>query len=60
MHSRTAIAFGGLVIIALSYVTGSGIAGTLGFEKAGVHNLLSFMLIGIGADDMFVLCNALD
>lgn len=25
-----------------------------------MHSLLSFLLIGIGADDMFVICNALD
>ena len=27
---------------------------------AGVHNLMPFLLIGIGVDDMFVICNALD
>lgn len=59
-HSRVLIAFCGLVTIGTSYIAGNGIAGTLGYEVAGVHNLLSFLLIGIGADDFFVVCNALD
>lgn len=32
----------------------------LGGEVSGVHNLLPFLLIGIGVDDMFVIANAID
>ena len=30
------------------------------FKESGVHSLMSFLLIGIGVDDMFVVCNAID
>lgn len=59
-HSRVFVAFCGLITIGFSYIMGNGFAGTLGYNTAGVHNLLSFLLIGIGADDFFVVCNALD
>ena len=32
----------------------------LGGNVAGVHNLMPFLLIGIGVDDMFVIANAVD
>ena len=60
IHFRSCLAVGGLFTIMVSYIAGNGIAGTLGNHTAGVHSLLSFLLIGIGADDMFVVCNALD
>ena len=25
-----------------------------------IHNLIPFLLLGVGVDDMFVLCNAID
>ena len=31
-----------------------------GGEVSGVHNLMPFLLIGIGVDDMFVIANAID
>ena len=60
LHSRVLVSVCGLITIGVSYIMGNGLAGTLGYNKAGVHNLLSFLLIGIGADDFFVVCNALD
>lgn len=32
----------------------------LGGEVSGIQNLLPFLLIGIGVDDMFVIANAVD
>lgn len=31
-----------------------------GYRTAGVHELVPFLIFGIGIDDIFVLCNALD
>lgn len=59
-HSRVLVAVCGLITIASSFIAGNGIAGTIGYNTTGVHNLLNFLLIGIGADDFFVVCNALD
>ena len=60
LHFRSCVAFFGLITILVSFICGNALAGLSGYETAGVHNLLSFLLIGIGADDMFVICNALD
>ena len=50
----------GLVCVGISYASGFGLIFLLGGQTAGVHNLMPFLLLGIGVDDMFVICNALD
>lgn len=30
------------------------------YKTAGIHELIPFLLVGIGVDDIFVICNALD
>jgi predicted RND superfamily exporter protein len=36
------------------------IAFALGHKFSNIHSLLPFLLLGIGVDDMFVVCNAVD
>ena len=60
IHCRLVVSLMGLFCVGLSYAAGSGLCFYLGGETAGVHNLLPFLLIGIGVDDMFVICNAVD
>lgn len=60
VHCRLVVALLGLVSVGLSYASGFGLTFYLGGETAGVHNLMPFLLIGIGVDDMFVICNAID
>ena len=60
IHCRLVVSLMGLVCVGLAYASGSGLLFYLGGETAGVHNLLPFLLIGIGVDDMFVICNAID
>ena len=60
MHCRLIVSILGLVCIGLAYASGFGLCYYLGGETAGVHQLMPFLLIGIGADDLFVICNALD
>jgi len=60
MHCRLVVSLMGLFCVGLSYAAGSGICFYLGGKTAGVHSLLPFLLIGIGVDDMFVICNAVD
>ena len=50
----------GLICIFMSYFSGFGVMFAFGGEVAGVHNLMPFLLIGIGVDDMFVIANAID
>ena len=60
IHCRAVTAIAGLVSILLAYCAGFGLMYIMGGETTGVHQLMPFLLVGIGADDMFVLCNSLD
>jgi len=46
--------------VLLSYTSSFGLLSICGMKVTGIHNLLPFLLIGIGADDMFVVVNAVD
>lgn len=60
VHCRSIVGAAGLMCVVLAYTSGFGICLTLGWKIAGVHNLMPFLIIGIGVDDFFVICNALD
>lgn len=60
VHLRCCVGFFGLLVVGISYVLGYSISGTAGSQTAAIHGLMPFLLIGIGVDDMFVICNALD
>lgn len=60
IHCRALSSLVGLLCIGISYFSGFGIMFIFGGEVAGVHNLMPFLLIGIGVDDMFVIANAVD
>ena len=60
IHCRSTVAFAGLFCVIIAYVCGFSVCFSFGWEVTGVHNLMPFLLIGIGVDDMFVICNAID
>ena len=60
IHCRCYVALTGLICIILAYTCGFGLMFIFGAKTTGVHTLIPFLLIGIGVDDMFVMCNALD
>ena len=60
IHCRFFLALIGLSTVLISYVTGFAICFLMDQKTAGVHQLIPFLLIGIGIDDIFVLCNAVD
>lgn len=52
---RTSLALVGVLSSGLAFVAGSGFASLLGFQVAGIHNILPFLVLGIGVDDMYVI-----
>ncbi len=60
IHCRVVVAFTGIVCILLAYASGFGFMYICGGKSTGVHQLMPFLLVGIGVDDMFVMCNAID
>jgi len=60
IHFRSAAGVIALLCVLLSYTSSSGFAYLVGAKSAGIHQLLPFMLIGIGVDDMFVISSAID
>lgn len=60
IHCRMTVSFVGLVCIIISVGAGFGISAALGFERTMAHQALPILMLGIGVDDMFVICNALD
>jgi len=60
MHCRLIVSLMGLFCVGIAYAAGFGFCFYVGGETAGVHGLMPFLLIGIGVDDMFVICNAVD
>ena len=60
IHCRAAAAGITLLCVCLAYTSSSGLLFYFGGRTAGIHNLLPFLLIGIGVDDMFVISAAID
>ena len=44
----------------LAVLSGFSICFILGWKKAEVHDAMPILMLGIGVDDMFVICNAVD
>ena len=60
VHNRFKLGALGFMTVILSYSSSYGLLSLCGLKVSGIHNLLPFLLIGIGADDMFVVVNAVD
>jgi len=60
IHLRVWVAIVGLLTIGISYAASYSICGIAGWQTASIHSLLSFILLCIGVDDMYVISNALD
>lgn len=57
---RSLTAMIGVSIVALSLTCGYGIAFAIGLKVSRFHDILPFMIMGIGVDDMFVIVNTVD
>ena len=57
---RSAAAFIGILSTGLAYLASYGLCCIFGLSNTGIHNLLPFLLLGIGADDMYVITAVAD
>ena len=60
VHFRSVAAMITLFCVVLSYCATVGLLSYLGCKMGNIHQLLPFLLIGIGVDDMFVISSAID
>ena len=60
IYFRSVSTIVGLFCVILSTTSGYGLAFTFGQLISLAHNVLPFMIIGIGVDDMFVIVNCID
>ena len=44
----------------VSILAGLGFSYLIGLKKAAVHDAMPILMLGIGVDDIFVICNAFD
>jgi len=58
--SRWTVALAAICLIALSTLAGFGLSSAVGWFYTPVHGMLPFILLGIGVDDIFIICNAFD
>ncbi len=57
---RSAVAAVGILSSLLAYVSSYGLCCMFGLNVTGIHNLLPFLLLGIGVDDMYVITAVAD
>ena len=60
LQSRAMLALSGLTCIGLSIGFTYGFCSALGLFYGPMHNLIPFLLLGIGVDDMFVIMQCFD
>ena len=60
IHCRVVLTLTGLTTVFASVYAGFGMSYMLGYSAETFHEVLYVLLMGVGIDDMFVICNALD
>lgn len=55
IHSRVAAAFGALATVGGALIVSYGLGALLTFQSS-VHQVLPFLIAGIGVDDIFGMC----
>ena len=60
VHCRVMVSMTGIMTILLASYAGIGLCSMLGYKKGLMHEMMLVLMLGLGLDDMFVICNALD
>ena len=55
VYFKAMLAVGGIFSVIFAYAEALGMSSYLGIATVGAHNVIPFLLLGIGLDDMFVL-----
>ena len=58
--SRVGLTFAGIISIGMALATAYGLGSYFGLFFSPLMNVLPFLLLGVGVDDMFVIVNAYD
>ena len=60
VYCKLIVSLAGFICILLSVGTGNYIGNLIGLEPSDASLVIPILMLGIGLDDMFVICNALD
>ena len=60
IHCRLIVALAGILSVVLSFFSGFGLLYYFGHETSDFHAWLPFLMMAIGSEHMFVVCNAVD
>ena len=60
IHCRLVVALAGILSVVLSFFSGFGLLYYFGHETSDFHAWLPFLMMAIGSEHMFVVCNAVD
>lgn len=60
LHCRIVLAVCGIICVLVALASGYGICFMTGWKITEITQILPPMMLGIGVDDMFVICNAID
>ena len=60
IHCRLTVAIAGVLCVLMSCAAGFGICFIYDWKGSEIISVLPVLMLGIGVDDMFVVCNAID
>ena len=60
LRSRVALAVSGIISVGFAYLEAIGLGTYIGLKVSGITEVLPFLLLGIGVDDMYVLVLSLE
>ena len=60
LHCRLVVALTGVTCVLLACMSGFGICLIYNWKMTELSNMVPVLMLGIGVDDMFVVCNSLD
>ena len=59
-HLRILVSLFGLGVVGVAILAGQSLAYRLGYKHSDINATVPFLMLGIGIDDMFVICNSVD